>query len=164
MIIATGYHMTFPFLPHLHNDTVKPSDADEQVLVTDGTQTHNLHLDIFYIPDPTLAFIGVPYHVATFSLFEYQAIAVAAVFGGKAALPAMHVMRTLYAQRVREKGVGKALHSLKESGAGDGEVRYVDRLVAWLNVGRSGEERISGHSQEWKAGKRKMLEDLMMKK
>lgn len=59
VIIATGYHFSLPFLRDLHNDSAKPEDADEKVLVTDGTQVHNLHKDIFYIPDPTLSFVGM---------------------------------------------------------------------------------------------------------
>ncbi|KAG9758781.1 hypothetical protein KCU73_g3723, partial [Aureobasidium melanogenum] len=77
IILATGYYMSYPFLSHLHADNLLPSQAPDTVLVTTGQVTHNLHKDIFYIPDPTLAFIGVPYHVATFSLYEFQAMAVA---------------------------------------------------------------------------------------
>lgn len=73
IIVCTGYHVSFPYMRQYHADGVHSTEADEVVLVTDGQQTHNLHKDIFYIPDPTLAFIGVPYHVATFSTFEFQA-------------------------------------------------------------------------------------------
>ncbi|KAG9518615.1 FAD/NAD(P)-binding domain-containing protein, partial [Aureobasidium melanogenum] len=93
IILATGYHMSYPFLSHLHADNLLPSQASDTVLVTTGQVTHNLHKDIFYIPDPTLAFIGVPYHVATFSLFEFQAMAVAEVFAGSANLPGEKEMR-----------------------------------------------------------------------
>jgi hypothetical protein len=81
VILATGYHVSFPFMRQYHRDDLTSAEADE-VLVTDGQQTHNLHKDIFYIPDPTLAFIGVPYHVATFSFFEFQAMALAEDFAG----------------------------------------------------------------------------------
>ncbi|KAH0336033.1 FAD/NAD(P)-binding domain-containing protein, partial [Aureobasidium melanogenum] len=93
IILATGYHMSYPFLSHLHGDDLLPNQASETTLVTTGQVTHNLHKDIFYIPDPTLAFIGVPYHVATFSLFEFQAMAVAAIFAGSANLPSEKEMR-----------------------------------------------------------------------
>jgi hypothetical protein len=69
IIICTGYHITLPFLQEYHDDETSPADANETVLVTDGTQVHNLHKDIFYIPDPTLVFVGVPYYTATFTLF-----------------------------------------------------------------------------------------------
>lgn len=58
VIICTGYYVSFPYMRQYHNDGIRSADADDTVLVTDGQQTHNLHKDIFYIPDPTLAFIG----------------------------------------------------------------------------------------------------------
>ncbi|KAH0361764.1 FAD/NAD(P)-binding domain-containing protein, partial [Aureobasidium melanogenum] len=105
IILATGYHMSYPFLPHLHADDTLPTQASETTLVTTGQVTHNLHKDIFYIPDPTLAFIGVPYHVATFSLFEFQAMAVAAIFSGSANLPEEQELREEYKERVERKGM-----------------------------------------------------------
>lgn len=71
IVFCTGYHITLPFLKQFHEDETAPSKASDTVLVTDGTQVHNLHKDIFYIPDPTLAFVGVPYYTATFTLFEF---------------------------------------------------------------------------------------------
>lgn len=146
VVICTGYHITYPFLTGLHADDVAAKMADARVLVTDGTVVHNLHRDIFYIPDPTLAFVGVPYHVATFSLFEFQAIAAAAVFSGRALLPGEEEMRKEYLDRVQEKGVGRALHSLKGK-----EVEYVKQLVTWLNKDAevTGAEKVEGHSREW---------------
>jgi hypothetical protein len=148
VIICTGYHCTFPFLAEYHRDSVPPPEADETALVTDGTQMHNLHKDIFYIPDPTLAFIGVPYHIATFSLFDFQAIAVAAAFSGKAPLPNEEDMRAEYNRKVQEKGFGRAFHSLKGK-----DVDYVNELLAWINPGivAAGGEPVEGHSKEWKA-------------
>ncbi|KAI4742251.1 dimethylaniline monooxygenase [Aureobasidium sp. EXF-12298] len=105
IILGTGYHMSYPFLAPLHADDLLPENATETTLVTTGQVTHNLHKDIFYIPDPTLAFIGVPYHVATFSLFEFQAMAVAAIYSGTAALPEEKEMRQEYEERVKRKGV-----------------------------------------------------------
>lgn len=109
---------------------------------------HNLHKDIFYIPDPTLAFVGVPYHVATFSLFEFQAIAVAAVFSGKAELPREEEMRKEYNKKIEEKGVGRAFHSLMGK-----DVEYANELLAWINPGivAHGGKAVEGHTKEWKA-------------
>ncbi|KAG9603549.1 FAD/NAD(P)-binding domain-containing protein, partial [Aureobasidium melanogenum] len=129
IILATGYHMSYPFLSHLHADNLLPSQASNTILVTTGQVTHNLHKDIFYIPDPTLAFIGVPYHVATFSLFEFQAMAVAEVFAGSADLPEEEEMREEYKERVERKGVGRKLHSLK-----DDEVPMANKNP-WLYAG-----------------------------
>ena len=96
VVLCTGYHFTLPFLPELHDDSAMATQANDTVLVTDGTQVHNIHKDIFYIPDPTLAFVGVPFHIATFTFSEYQAIAVAAAFSGRAWVPSKEAMQAEY--------------------------------------------------------------------
>jgi ACS family pantothenate transporter-like MFS transporter len=146
IIVATGYHITLPFLSSYHSDSTPAVDADEKVLVTDGTQLHNLHKDIFYIPDPTLLFIGVPYFTATFTLFEFQAIVAATVLSGLADLPPEEMMRTEYKKRVQTKGYGKLFHSLRGV-----EVEYVNELLEWINpsVKERGGKAVDGHSQTW---------------
>jgi cation diffusion facilitator CzcD-associated flavoprotein CzcO len=158
VVFCTGYITTYPFLADLHTDFTAPEDADDTVLVTDGNMVHNLHNDIFYIPDPSLAFVGVPYYVATFSLFEFQSIAVAAVFAGRAWLPSQSEMRAEYQARVKEKGLGRGLHSLKNA-----EVGYVSELVGWLNehAKTTGAERVEGHSEAWIAEDEKKFEKLI---
>ena len=147
VIVCTGYHVSFPFMRQYHADGVNPEDASDEVLVTNGQQTHNLYKDIWYIPDPTLAFIGVPYHVATFSLFEFQAIAVAAAFTEKVRLPSRQTMRDEYVKRIREKGPGRDFHSLKKPGD---EINYVKELVEMVNVDRDmAEGAMAGHSDKW---------------
>ena len=144
VIVCTGYHISLPFLQPYHDDDVPSSNASDTILVTDGTQIHNLHHDIFYVPDPSLAFIGVPYYTATFSLFEFQAIALAAAWSGKARLPSEEVMRKEYAERLRRNGSGKGFHSLRGK-----EVAYVDGLMEWINEGKEENERVDGHTKEW---------------
>lgn len=157
VILCTGYHISLPFLPDHHEDHTLPENASDTVLVTDGTQRHNLHKDIFYIPDPTLSFIGAPYYTATFSLFEFQAVALAAVLSGKAELPSQHEMRDEYRARVRRKGSGRAFHSLRGE-----EVQYVDSLVEWLNrdAERLGGQRVEGHTAAWHAANEDRLKVL----
>ncbi|ESZ91781.1 hypothetical protein SBOR_7832 [Sclerotinia borealis F-4128] len=147
IVICTGYHISYPFLHPYHNDLISPAEASETVLVTDGTQVHNLHKDIFYIPDPTLAFVGTAYYVSTFSLFEFQAIAIAAVFSERAQLPLEEEMREEYRLKVIEKGFGRAFHALNEGR----EPEYVHQLVAWINAdaASSGGKRVEGHSEAW---------------
>lgn len=138
--------MSLPFLRQYHEDKTPVHRADETVLVTDGTQVHNLHKDIWYIPDPSLIFIGVPFFTATFTLFEFQAIVVAAVLSGKAFLPSKEKMRIEYEQRAREKGTGKMFHSLR-----DREVEYVDELLEWVNGDgeKLGAVPVKGHTAQW---------------
>jgi hypothetical protein len=146
IILGTGYHMSYPFLADLHADDVSPEDATETTLVTTGQVTHNLHKDIFYIPDPTLAFIGIPYHVATFSLFEFQAMAVAAIYSGAARLPKEENTRKEYEERVKRKGVGRKLHSLRDD---EGEITYAKEMMEIVNQGRREEDKVEGHTREW---------------
>ena len=149
IILCTGYHCTVPFLPDLHNDSMSSAEAinDPTVLATDGTQYHNLHKDIFYIPDPTLAFVGVPYYTATFTLFEFQAIVVAAVFAGVASLPSQTSMRAEYEDRVARKGSGRGFHSLR-----DQDMDYVDEILAFVNEEgkKRGRAIVQGHTNDFK--------------
>jgi ACS family pantothenate transporter-like MFS transporter len=146
IILCTGYQMAVPFLDEFNDHSVSAFEANDTVLVTDGTQVHNLHEDIFYIPDPTLAFVGIPFYTATFSLFEFQAIAVAAFLSGIAQLPSTEKLRAEYEDRVKTKGYGRSFHSLKEQ-----EQPYVKKLIEWVNVGRveNGLPLIEGHTEAW---------------
>ena len=157
VVICTGYHMALPFLRQHHSDLTPVHEANNTVLATDGTQVHNLHKDIFYIPDPTLIFIGIPYFTATFTLFEFQAMAVAAVLTGKAFLPTAEEMRKEYQQRLQKKGTGKMFHSLK-----DGEVEYVNELLDWVNRdgAKLGAEFVEGHTKAWHTARTDQLEKL----
>lgn len=151
---------SYPFLKQYHHDTLPMEQATPEVLVTaDGSQVHNLHKDIFYIPDPTLAFIGTPYHTATFSLFEFQAMALARVFAGMCQLPDEHEMRAEYDARKRRKGLGRNFHSLRGSGE---EEAYVNELVEWVNRDACmyGFELMKGHSAEWVAANKAREEKL----
>ncbi|RMZ84051.1 hypothetical protein DV737_g1351, partial [Chaetothyriales sp. CBS 132003] len=149
VIIATGYLFTLPFASEFHHDEVAREEADDKVLVTDGTMLHNLHKDIFYIADPTLAFAGVPFYTATFSLFEFQAIAIAALFSGQAVIPSEAEMRLEYKERVKEKGYGKPFHTLIGQ-----DVQYAAELMDWVNRGRElSKKKAEGYSKEWIAAR-----------
>ncbi|KAL9112348.1 MAG: hypothetical protein Q9227_003466 [Pyrenula ochraceoflavens] len=149
VILCTGYLRSYPFLRHLHADHLPASLASPETLVTsEGVTLHNCHKDIFYIPDPTLAFVGAKTHAATFTLFDFQAQVVARVWAGLAKLPSERVMREEYEGRVREKGVGgRDFHSFRGVGEEEG---YVEGLVEWMNCElKEGEERMKGHTEEW---------------
>jgi Flavin-binding monooxygenase-like len=160
VILCTGYMTSYPFLKQYHHGTLSAEHATPSTLVTaDGTQVHNLHKDIFYIPDSTLAFIGTPYHTATFSLFEFQAMALARVFAGACALPTEHEMRAEYGEKRRRKGLSRDFHSLRGYGE---EEAYVNELVEWVNrdAGGDGVGLMEGHSAEWLAANRAREEKL----
>lgn len=158
VIVATGYITSYPFLSQLHSDTVPATEAGPDLVVTaEGEMAHNLHKDIFYITDPTLAFVGVPYYVATFSLFDFQSQVVARVFGGQAILPPKEEMRQQYQARLRDRGVGRSFHSLRGPGQ---EIAYVKDLVDWANNDAKtvGAEEMHAHPQAWLDGYQAMKE------
>lgn len=150
VILATGYITSLPFLPTYHADTTPRNHATPSILVTrEGDMIHNLHRDIFYIEDPTLSFVGVPYHISTFSLFDFQAQVLARVYSSTSSvhLPSREQMRADYEERVRTKGLGREFHSLRPEGV---EIGYVAGLVEWVNAGvRKREERMQGHNEIW---------------
>ncbi|KAF4952431.1 hypothetical protein FSARC_12648 [Fusarium sarcochroum] len=149
VVLATGYLTSYPFLPQYHRDDVAVDNATRDVLITsEGNMVHNLHKDIFYTEDPSLSFVGVPYYTATFSLFDFQAQALARVLTGKTRLQSRGSMRQEYDDRVASKGRGRKFHSL----AGDDEeIHYVKDLLDWANSGLVDDqiEPLIGHSQEW---------------
>lgn len=154
VIVASGYQTTYPFLgPDLETSdpTVGPDDADERVVITaDRCVTHNLHWDVFYIPDPTLSFVGVPYYTSTFSMFDFQAEVVARVYAGLAApLPSRDAMRAQHKARKAAGLKGKVFHSLIQN-----QVPYMDEILAWVNRGAEerGVERMKGVDEAWYKG------------
>ncbi|WVR03026.1 hypothetical protein IAU60_000015 [Kwoniella sp. DSM 27419] len=156
VIFATGYQYSFPFLPDYHQDPGSAvSQKAPQPLVTDGTGVLNLWRDVFYIPDPSLTFIGLSVNTSAFSFFEYQSISIARVLGDKARLPNEKIRWKQYDQLVAAKGEGKFSHLLNR----DGEREYVRDTVAWLNKDAewSGAELVQGHSLEWLAESDKMM-------
>ncbi|WWD21421.1 hypothetical protein CI109_105906 [Kwoniella shandongensis] len=146
VIFCTGYQYSFPFLRQYHRDAgMQPTDLEP--LVERGDQILNLYRDVFYIPDPTLAFLGVSVNTSAFSFFEYQSISIARVFAGKARLPTQLEQRAALAKVVGQKGPGKFRHFKGQ----EGEREYVRETVEWLNRDAewSGAEKVEGHTKEW---------------
>lgn len=147
VILASGYQTTYPFLKGLESDTIPVEEADETILITaDKCVTHNLHKDIFYIPDPTLSFVGVPYYTSTFSMFDFQAEVVARVYAGLAKLPSPDTMKAEHAARKANGPKGKAFHSLLSN-----QVEYMNENLSWVNEGveAKGVAPMKGVDEEW---------------
>ncbi|KAK6828547.1 hypothetical protein PG987_011888 [Apiospora arundinis] len=151
VVLGTGYISSYPFLGPLQAPAVPLEEADDQVIITsDGCVTHNLHKDVFYLADPTLAFVGVQYHISTFSLFDFQGEVVARVFSGRAELPAEAAMRREYGLR-RDKmalhNSSKEFHSLWGT-----ETDYIDTILGWVNqeAARLGHEAMKGVDDRWR--------------
>lgn len=152
IIVCTGYVFSFHFLENLHSDeyinTKRQSDVDDKhVLVKDGTQVFNLHKDIFYIPNPTLSFVGIPFHIATFSLFEFQSYAIARVYADAAKLPTEKGMRLEWQERLLQKGAGREFHAL----GSELELAYIKDITTWVNRDGKplGKRAVEEHNQAW---------------
>lgn len=148
IVLGTGYITSYPFLGRLQDPTVPTELADDHVVVSkDGLTTHNLHKDIFYIPDPTLLFVGVPYYTSTFSLFDFQAEVVSRFLAGKAALASQEALREEYNERKVGLVEGsKTFHSLMRK-----EVPYMNGILEWVNAeaSRLGYEPMQGVGERW---------------
>ncbi|KAK8128517.1 hypothetical protein PG984_009625 [Apiospora sp. TS-2023a] len=159
VVLGTGYISSYPFLsgPHLQTPAVPPEDAtDETIITSDGGVTHNLHKDLFYLPDPTLAFVGVPYHVSTFSLFDFQAEVAARVFAGRAALPLEAAMRREYEGRrakMMKTEDGSSSSSKEFHSLWGRETEYIDELLGWVNGDAAllGYEGMKGVDDRWRS-------------
>lgn len=149
VIIATGYITSYPFLGELEQPLVPWQDADERVITTsDGYITHNLHKDVFYIPDPSLAFIGVSHLVSTFSLFDFQAQVAAKVFAGQAHLPPESVMKQEHKERKARFEPGERFHSMFAA-----EDVYIEQVLSWVNgdLAKAGLQPLPGMDELWHA-------------
>lgn len=148
VIIATGYLTTYPFLgPVLEQPFASLEEADDKVVTTGDARTvHNLHEDIFYIPDPTLAFIGVTQFASTFSLYDFQAQVLAAVFAGRVRLPSETSMKAEQRRRKSRVLPGTLLNSIFLL-----DDVVIRRLLDWVNkdLEVGGFKPISGPDAEW---------------
>lgn len=115
-IYCTGYEYQFPFL------------KTSLVEVTDNWVSP-LYRDIVVPMDITLAFIGLPFHVIPFPMFEYQAKWWVNALSGKKPLPSVEVMMTTIDDKIREQNEAGIethhRHKLAEK-----QFDYIDNLAA----------------------------------
>ncbi|KAE9404857.1 nucleotide-binding domain-containing protein [Gymnopus androsaceus JB14] len=118
IILCTGFRYTYPFLPQYLNPSLGPNDTaptgSPQPLVTDGSHVRSLHLDVFYIEEPTLGFVNINGGMQSFVYAEYIAAAFASIYG----------------DRVKEKGGFSKYFLFLGSAKADDMMRY---FVSWLN-------------------------------
>jgi len=125
IVFCTGYRFSLPFLPDYQaQEGEGEMIVDRRTLITDGVKLYNLHQDMFFIPQPSLAFIGVPF--ATFPFLELQASTITAVFSGETMLPDEEQMYAEYVDRALKYESGE----LYTQGV-NGEVKYVRETQSW---------------------------------
>ncbi|KAH0836316.1 hypothetical protein J3R83DRAFT_7865 [Lanmaoa asiatica] len=129
VILATGFRYSFPFLSHYYDGaTYIPHEGStltvSPFLPVDGTYIRDLYLDLFYLQDPTLAFIGIPAGARVFSSSDYAALALAKVWTNTAKLPSSPTMLALHEKEVEERG-GYGKYALF--------LASVAYMIGWLN-------------------------------
>jgi len=115
-IFCTGYRYEFPFL-----DSAVVSVADNQVIP--------LHMDIVHPSYPTLGFIGLPYLVIPFPLFEVQARWFARLLIGSHQLPTEMEMMDALEMRRRELTQTNTKFSHYHR-LGEGQFSYINNLAS----------------------------------
>ena len=116
ILFATGYYYSFPFLSSL-----------EPKIISTGERVQHLYKQMFYIDDPTIAFLGLPSKVVPFRTIEGQAAVIARVWAGRLELPSKFEMSKWEETIIAERGVGKAFHVLLFPK----DFEYHDELVDW---------------------------------
>ncbi|EGO03160.1 hypothetical protein SERLA73DRAFT_174607 [Serpula lacrymans var. lacrymans S7.3] len=148
IIFGTGFRYSFPFLPQYYEDAsyVPHEGSSTKVvpfLASNGTHIRDLHLDLFYIRDPTLAFLGMNFGTQAFTYTDYLALALAKVWSNTAKLPSCQQMWHLYQERVVDRGgYGKHFQFL-----GPDRLRANIRFfMGWLNdaAAKYGGKQIDG--------------------
>ncbi|KAE9388469.1 hypothetical protein BT96DRAFT_927085 [Gymnopus androsaceus JB14] len=83
IILATGSRYAFPFLPQYH-------DGSHETIPIGGCRRGALHLDLFYIEEPTIGFINMHFTVSigieSFMFSEFATSALAKVWVSEAKL------------------------------------------------------------------------------
>ncbi|KAL8915901.1 MAG: hypothetical protein Q9172_006576 [Xanthocarpia lactea] len=116
IVFCTGYYYSFPFLSSL-----RPS------LIVSGERVENVYQHIFYIDDPSIAFVGLPFKVIPFRTWEGQAAIVARVWSGRLKLPPKQAMRRWESDRIADRGAERKFHELGKLE----DFRYHNDLVDW---------------------------------
>ena len=154
IIFCTGYRYSLPFLPS-YQAVPAQKLVERTNIISDGEQLYNLHKDIFFIEDLTLAFVGVSKEIATFSFFDMQSVAIAAVFSGRVSLPSKRQMLDEYEQRQREHGTGMKFHILGFKR----EVEYIRDILNWVN-GPSAPRVVTGYEKTLREAQQKQTQAL----
>ncbi|KAI9307159.1 hypothetical protein BJ944DRAFT_262377 [Cunninghamella echinulata] len=158
IIFATGYLYSYPFFPFQKDN-----------LIIEGQTVLHTHEYLFYINNPTLAFIGLPIRIVPFPLSQSQANVIAKVFNPErkdVTLPNLERMQTIYQQQYDNQHNGDNTNRQSFVMNTEREFSYVDRLSAWAE-GKYDHDQILSYqstslitaplSDEWKQQRKDSL-------
>ena len=118
VLFCTGYYYSFPFLSSLSPE-----------IISSGDRVQHLYKQIFYIPDPTLVFVGLPYKTIPFRTVEGQSAAISRVWSRRLNLPSEAEMRRWEEKRIAECGAGRTFHALPDLN----DFKYYNDLISWAS-------------------------------
>ena len=121
ILFCTGYFYSFPFLYSLSPN-----------VISTGSRVQHLYKHIWYIPDPTLVFVGLPYKIIPFRTAEGQVAVISRVWSHRLDLPSEMRMRKWEEARIAESGAGKSFHVLPVPT----DLEYYNEMVAWASDAR----------------------------
>lgn len=98
ILFATGYRLSYPFL---NPEAVTPSN-----------RLAGFYQHVFQISDPSLAVVGQVRAALSFRVYEYQAVAVARYFAGRATLPSVDAQKAWEKKRLAYKGETSLFHEI----------------------------------------------------
>ncbi|KAI9723001.1 MAG: hypothetical protein M1812_001450 [Candelaria pacifica] len=101
VLFCTGYLYSFPFLSSLNPP-----------LISDGTRTQHLYKHMFYIDNPTLAFIALNQKIIPFPLSEGQGAVIARIWANRLTSPPKASMQQWERKVIESKGAGNRFHTL----------------------------------------------------
>ena len=121
ILFCTGYYYSFPFLSSL-----------SPKLISTGDRVQHLYKHVWYIPESTLVFVGLPYKIIPFRTVEGQSAVVARVWSGRLSLPSDWEMRKWEESRIVECGIGKSFHVLPVPT----DLDYYNEMIEWASQAR----------------------------
>lgn len=98
IFFATGYRLSYPFIKP---DPVEPTN-----------RLAGFYQHILQISDPSLAVVGQVRAALSFRVYEYQAVAVARYFAGRASLPSVNGQKEWEKKRLEYKGETTSFHEI----------------------------------------------------
>ena len=121
ILFCTGYFYSFPFLSSLRPE-----------IISTGDRVQHLYQHIWYIADPTLVFVGLPYKIIPFRTVEGQTAVISRVWSHRLELPSKMEMCKWEEARVAECGNGKNFHTFSVPA----DFVYYNELIAWASRAR----------------------------
>lgn len=147
ILCSTGYLYQFPFIEKHQSTELAGAVIDPR-----GARVRNLFKYIFYIDDPSLAFVGLNKQVVPMPLSESQGAVVARVFSGRLQLPDPTEMREDERQIIEQKGSGSGYFHLGYPA----DVDYMHMLNDWAD--RSG--KYGFFAERWAEDKAQMRKEI----